>query len=91
MFIHYDTPRRVKVQKVYEFMFAQNIFFDSRDIFQQFDVSNTVNYELIKNGAFFRRNHSCTSRFYKIKPEQMRETDQILQNDSLTLKEKRLT
>ena len=91
MSIHYDTSRKAKIQGVYEFMFAQNIFFDFRNIFQQFDVSNTVNYELIRNGAFSRRNHSRTGRSYKVKSKQMREVDQILQNDSLKLKKKRLT
>ena len=72
-------------------MIAQNIFFDFRDIFKQFNVSNNVNYALIKNDAFFRRNHSRTDRSYKINSKQMRETNQILQNDFLKLKKKRLT
>ena len=36
---HYDTPRRARVQRIYEFMTAQAILFDLRDIFKQFDVS----------------------------------------------------
>jgi hypothetical protein len=88
---HYDTSRRVKVQEAFEFLIAHDIKFDSRDIFKQFNVSNTVSYDLIKKIASFKRNRRRVDRSYKVTSAQMREVDQILQDDALRLKKKRLT
>ena len=88
---HYDTPRRARVQGVYEFMKAHSISFDPRNIFKQFDVSRNVGYQLIEPNALSRRNYSRRGQSYKISSEQMREADQILQNDSLELEGKRFT
>lgn len=88
---HYDISRRARVQEVHEYLTAHHIPFDSREIFKQFNVSNRVSYDLIKKNASSRRNHRRADRSYKVTPIQMREADQILQNDSLRLDEKRLT
>ena len=88
---HYDISRRAKMQGAYDFLIAQNIQFDSSDIFKQSDVSERVGYDLIKKNALIKRNHNRIGRSYKIASKQIREANYILQNDYLGLNEKRLT
>lgn len=82
---HYDTPRRARVQGAYKFLTAHAIPFDPRNIFKQFDVSMNVGYRLIEPDAPSRRNHFRMGRPYKVTPKQVREADQILQDDGKRL------
>lgn len=88
---HYDTPRRARVQGIYEYLTAHDIPFERRDIFKQFNVSMNVGYRLIQKDAPSRRNRRRMGRPYKVTLEQVREADQILQDDDLGLDGKRLT
>jgi hypothetical protein len=92
--LHYDTPRKAKVQGAYQFLVAQAIPFDPRDIFKQFEVFESVGYKLIQKDTASRRAHHVNrvekrGRKSKVTCEQVREADHLLQDYELD--EKRLT
>jgi hypothetical protein len=54
---HYNTSYRSKMQKAYQFLIAENISFNSRDIFKEFNIFERANYKMIKKDVFACRNH----------------------------------
>ena len=90
---HYDTPIRAKVQGAYEFFIKNSFAIDAKVIFRTFNVSVRFDYEMIRSSAFTRTNLATETRRRKRKAtdDQLKKTDNILQNEDLQLKKKRYT
>jgi hypothetical protein len=90
---HHDTSIKTKVQDAYQYLLKHEISFDLKNIFAQFDVSNRTNYRIIQDKHSLRRHrdNETRDRKRKIIETQWNETDRILQDKNLKLKEKRYT
>ncbi len=92
---HYDTLIKVKIQGVHQFLCNHAISFDLKDILKKFNVSNRTDYLIIKQFFSRTRHNSDISktrdRKRKVSEAQIDETNRIIQDKDLQLKEKRYT
>jgi transposase len=90
---HHGTLIKAKVQVAYQYLVKHEISFDLKDIFAQFDVPNRTSYRIIQDEHSLRRHRDNETRGRKRKviEAQLDETDRILQDKDLKLKEKRYT
>jgi riboflavin biosynthesis pyrimidine reductase len=84
------------MQGAYQFLVAKGISFDPRDIFKEFGIRNErQDYRIIKDSNARTRHNSdlieTRGRKSKVTGVQIREADQILQEEGLELKGKDLT
>ena len=90
---HYNNTTRIKVQSVYQYFLSHAILFAFRAIFQEFNVKERFDYNIIRSSTSTRSSLVVKIRYTKrkITDNQMNKTHKILQNEELKLKEKRYT